>query len=273
MPEHTTIEELIEDREAFNAFIYTPLDQAIQELSTRAEDLALQKMVADTLSQRLPDLFQDKKIGILFRQLATPNYEMRRFVSILDAIEGIVPVFWEYYSDKFTSNNEYKHSLGKLHYFLGKGKKGGVKIDTQNIIDFNKYNGEKISDVKTLWGQSLVSFHHELFEKEYGKVETTSFFDASKWFAGSGGSAKEYYTNFITLFVKNGILFENFMLDEKELSFTTEVFLPAFIEVWQKTGKKPLIVALEPTDIEGDKFWICHTPEVHTVVQSKLNSL
>lgn len=273
MPNNISIDELTEDREAFNAFIYTPLDLAIYELKERTLDTKLTVTVSNLLPVGLPTIFSGKKLGILFRQLATPNYEIRRFISILDVIDGIMPVFWEYYSDKFTSNNEYKHSLGKLHYFLGKGKKGGAKIDTENIIDFNTYNGKKISEVKTLWGQDLVSFHHEIFEKEYGKVEANSFFNASEWFASSGGSAKEYYKNFLMLFVKDGILFENFMLDEKEISFTKEIFLPAFIDVWLKTGKKPIIVALEPTDIEGDKFWTCHTPEIQLLVQSKLNSL
>jgi len=72
------------------------------------------------------------------------------------------------------------------------------------------------------------------------------------------GGADKYYTPFTALFIKDAILFENFMLDSKEISFTKDIFLSAFIEVYRKTGCKPLIVALEPTDIEGDEFWPCH---------------
>ena len=60
------------------------------------------------------------------------------------------------------------------------------------------------------------------------------------------------------------------MLDVKELSFTKEVFLPAFIEVIRITGVKPLIVALSPTDIEGDNFWMCHPHESEIHVKEKL---
>ena len=52
------------------------------------------------------------------------------------------------------------------------------------------------------------------------------------------------------------------MFEEEEalavLLFTKTVFLPAFIAVYKEFGVKPLIVALEPTEIETDIFWMSH---------------
>lgn len=249
-PWRVDIDTLVGDRELFNAFVYTPLKPAVSSLKKRWND---QNLIIDCA---IPEPLKDGFGAVIFRQLVTGNYEIRRFVSIVDSMD-LKPVFWEYYADKFTSNNEWKHSLGKLFFYLGRGKKGGAKIECLKIIDFNRFNGQAICDVKTLWGESLIDFHHR-FTRERFRDISSSFFDASCWFAENGKSADKYYQTFLELFVKHGILFENFLLDEKELSFTKEVFLPAFIEVWRKTGHKPLIVSLEPTDIEDDKFWMCH---------------
>ena len=269
------IEELVSSRRAFNDFVYTPLDEALKEIERRSHDESLKKKVLDFLPAGIPGPLQDKKGGIIFRQLATPNYEIKRFIHIMDVLQGIHPVIWEYHNDKFTSNNECKHALGKMHFYSGKGKNGGLKIETMNVIDFNVYNGKKIHEVQTLWGESLIDHHHGLLAAEYkdSLEKPYHLFDSSEWFSKSGGSAKEYYRNFLALFVQNAILFENFMLDEKELGFTKETFLPSFIEVMKAAGHKPLIVALEPTDIEGDKFWLCYPPESLAPIKEKIELL
>ena len=78
--------------------------------------------------------------------------------------------------------------------------------------------------------------------------------------------------SFLGLFLQNAILFENFILDYKELEFTKEVFLPAFIEIYKRFGIKPLIVALEPTNLEWEIFWMCHPFESKKVVDGRLKS-
>jgi hypothetical protein len=258
-------EYLLQNPEAFNSFIYTTLDEAILELDRRWKD----KTIPDYVP--IPSSIAKGGKAVLFRQLITSNYEARRFVNIVDAT-NLEPLFWEYHTDKFTSNNEWKHSLGKLFFYEGIGKLGGRKINTLNIIDFNTYNGKKILEVKTLWNESLIDFHHSLYESCFKSLQG-QVYDASAWFKENGGTANKYYESFISLFIKHGILFENFMLNEKEIGFTSEIFLPAFIEVYKKTGLKPLIVSLEPTDIEGDHFWMCHPQKDKAFVEEKFSTL
>ncbi len=264
------IHDILENRELFEKFVYTPLDEAIEELKLRRNDSALSKKISEIIKGKIPKPVVNGPVSVLFRQVATPNYETRRFVSIVKKIEGMGIVFWEYYQDKFTSNNEWKHSLGKLKFYNGMGKKHGMKVDRVSIIDFNSFVGKKISEVKTLWNQSIVSFHHDFFKKTYGNIGGGKFYDASSWFAFQGSSAENYYTPFLSLFIKDGILFENFMLDTKELSFTRDIFLPAFFEVIRLTGKKPLIVALEQPDTETNEFWLCHPGSGRGFVDRKL---
>ncbi len=266
------IDLLMSDREIFNSFVYTPINQAIIELENRKNDSNIDIELKKYGNFVKPKIFsKDSIYAVLFRQLATPNYEFRRFVNLLDPLSEIVkPVVFEYYSDKFVSNNEYKTSLGKINFFCGVGKKGGSKIKSTTVIDFNENGGLKIKDVKTLWGQNLIDFHRELFKKTFEHNEDIIFFEASDWFKESGKSAKDYYMNFISLFLKNGILFENFMFNEEEFMFTKDIFLPSFIELIKITGKKPIIVALEPTDIEGDKFWFCHPESSFSIIEDKI---
>ncbi|MFZ2620950.1 MAG: hypothetical protein WAX85_02480 [Minisyncoccia bacterium] len=259
------IDELVKDRKAFNKFVYTPFDEAIKEIGKRKSDKSIHDL------NFVPGILKKAPRAIMFRQLVTPNYEISRFVSISELC-GLEPLFFEYYNDKFTSNNVWKHSLGKMFFCKGRSKDGQARVETLNVIDFNRSNGKSISSVKTLWGQSLVNFHHELFIRRFKNFKDI-FFDASNWFHDNGGNASGYYKQFLSLFIKDAILFDNFLLDDKELTFTKEVFLLAFISIIKETGVKPLIVALEPTEIEEDRFWMCHPYEDIKFVHYKLSSI
>lgn len=266
------VNSIILDRKAFNDFVYTKLDDALEQLDKRSKNEELKSLVKNLIPFDIPDYLKDKKIAVLFRQVATPNYEVRRFLSIVDTVKELKPLFWEYHYDKFTSNNSWKYSLGKMSFYSGKGRNGGNKMHYQKILDFIEADGKKIKDIKTLWGQPLIEFHRELFEKSYKSLDDDYFIDVSRWVSSLGGTAKDYYRILLLFFVTNGILFENFMLEEKnESTFTKEVILPAFLEVEKLTGYKPLIVALEPTEAEGDVFWVSHPIESHEHIKNKID--
>ena len=102
---------------------------------------------------------------IIFRQVATPNYETRRFISLAKE-NDLHPVIFEYHDDKFTSNNEFKHSLGQLHIQKKNRKNSNFSVEKITIIDFNLHNGKKFKDIKTLWLEPLVDFHKKLEERQ-----------------------------------------------------------------------------------------------------------
>lgn len=246
------IDKLVSDRAAFDAFVYTPVKEALSELNRRWKDKSVQA------PKKVPAVFKDGFKAVQAVCVVTPNYQIRRFVAVADAAD-LTPLIFSQFNDKFTSNNSWKHSLGKLHFFFGMNKKNEAMIERVSILDFNKSNGKALSTVKTNWGENLVDFHHKMFFDAFPHLsEKKSVFDASDWIIKRGKCPHKYYRDFLSLLIKHGVQFENFMLDEKELSFTKEVFLPAFIDIYKKTGLKPLIVALEPTETEGDKFWVSY---------------
>lgn len=265
--ENTDFEKLVADRDAFNKTVYIPVEQAIVELEKRWKDKELEKKIKEYLKHDLHHSVVDGFKAVLFRQLVTPNYELRRFMMVPDALD-IKPVFWEIHNDKFTLNNDLKYYLAKLGFYEGKGKKGGSKIKYESIIDFNQSHGKKVKEVETVWGEPLLDFHHQLFSHTYPN-ETANIHDVSEWLHRNEQTAKEYYKDVLVSFLRNAILFENFILTGSEGEFIKDVFLPTFFDIWKTFGIKPLIVALEPTDIEGDVFWLCHPPETVEHVRKK----
>lgn len=271
MDPKAVINGLVSDRAKFGDFVYTPLDEAVGELKRRRNNKQLQSYVKKTLAAGIPPPLETGLHAVMFRQVVTPNHEIKRFLDIVDMTDELEPLFLEYFEDKFTDNNDWKYFLGKMGFYSGRGKKGGEKIQRVRIIDFNTHRGKRLSEVKTLWGQGLIDFHHEIFKEAFRNVSNEGvLFDASNWFSGSGGSAINYYKHFLSLFLVNGILFENFLLDSKEIGFTREVFLPAFLEIMKESGVKPLIVALEPPEIESEEFWMCHPATNISFVNKKL---
>lgn len=258
--------EIISDRDLFNQIVYTPLPDAIRLLHERQKDLNLVTKVRKLLNDNVPDIFLKNKCGIMARQLATPNHENRRFLSLAGE-NNLHPAFIEYFDDKFVSNNKYKHSLGQLHVQDKIDKNGNGVVEKITIIDFNKSNGKKLREVKTLWGESLVDFHKKLFDLY--KLKGFSFFEETEWYKKEGEKPIEFYTNFFLLITCFGILFENFLLlkDDAESEFTKGVVLPALEKAINLTGVKPLIVPVEEVELEGDDFWYYHLPIVKKAVR------
>ena len=249
------IDQIANDETKFRDFIYTPLSIALEELDRRNSIEGCS--IDDT---KIPNILKNgNKKAVIFRHMATPNHEIRRFIGLVDGFSdgNIDPLILEYHNDKFTNLNEWKYSLGKLPFHKGLDRNGNLIFEQKSIIDFNTSNNKPISSVNTLWGQSLIDFHHELFCKSFDSLDK-NFFDLSDWIKEHGQVPAEYYKHFFNFFVKHGILFENFLLKEKENTFTKNVIIPAFLDVYRKTGFKPLIVPLEPTDIEDNYFWLCH---------------
>lgn len=260
--------KIMSDRNIFNQIVYTPLSDAIRLLEERQKDKELVAKIQKLFKGKIPEILKQKKCAVIARQIATPNNENRMFISIAKE-NGLNPVFFEYYADKFTSNNIYKHSLGQLYIQNKLDKNGNSCVEKINIVDFNKCNGKKFKEIKTIWNEPLTDFHKRLFEL-YG-LKDIDFHDESKWYAENEiCELNSAYFNFFLLFVCFGILFENFLMSKNsEGDFTRNVVLPTLEKIIKITGLKPLIVPSEPLDLEADDFWYYHLPIIKKALKSK----
>lgn len=255
---------LTADRNKFDSFLYLSLTDALEELDRRRNNTKLQSYV-DEIVGKVPEILIHKKSLVLFRHIATPNHEICRFITATESLKDYQQLIFEYTSDRFLSRNESKHALGKLRFVKGINKKGDQIIETHGIVNFNDIDNKNLLEIKTLWGQGLVDFHHELFFKNYSKLKS-NIFDLSNWLKNAGGNSQSYYKKFLALFLKDAILFENFLLETSEKNFTSNVVIPAIREISQECGFTPLIVALEPTNLEGDKFWLSYPESEKNIV-------
>lgn len=261
--------KIMSDRNLFNQVVYTSLPDAIRLLNERQKDQKLTAKVEELLNGNIPKIFRENKCGIMARQLATPNYDSRMFISASKE-NGLSPVFVEYFGDKFTSNNKYKHSLGQLQIQNKINKNGKGCVEKITIINFNKSNGKELKKVETLWGESLVDFHKSLFDLY--KLRNVSFFEESGWYKKKRNEKPvDFYVNFFLLVTCYGILFENFLIakDVSEIEFTKNIVLPALKKVTNLTGVKPLIVPIGDLNLETEDFWYYHLPIIKNAI--KLN--
>lgn len=236
--------------------MYTPIDEAVAELKRRREDRELNDAVVSFLSDDIPTSLQseDGLKAVLFRNIFTPDYELEVFEGIAEK-SSLAPVLLEYTDDKFVAINEDKYALGKLYFYLGTSTSTDTNMFATKVIDFNDAEGKQIGDLVTLSGERFVDFHHRmlgLFNPEaLSRIE-----DVSLWLHSHGGTAKEYYKQFLALFIRHGILLDNFRTEGAEAGFSEKVFGPAFDFVEQKFGLTPLICALqEPSDENNPKWW------------------
>jgi hypothetical protein len=257
--------EIMNDHNLFNKVVYTPLSEALRLLDERRKDPVLMAKVEKLLKGDIPEILRNKKCAILCRQVATPNYESRRFIALAKE-NNLYPVFFEYHNDKFTSNNKFKHSLGQLHVKDHTQKKI-PSVEKITIVDFSKHDGKKLKDVKTIWDELLVDFHKKLFSVHGYSNKDFDFYNVSDWLENNGGTAINYYTNLLLVFTCFGILFENFLISkDTEEDFTKNIVLPSLEKVIDITSMKPLISPLEPLELETENLWYHHTLEVKRII-------
>lgn len=258
-------------RSNFEKFIYTDVYDSIEEIKKRQENIFLSENISQFLNNDIPEPFCTELRAVLGRHLATPNFESSRFLIISDALE-IKPLFFEYYQDIFRSLNEEKRHLAKMVFVDRVNRVGQWMTKHTTVFDMSRNEKKPLLSINTIWGENLKDFHHKLFEINYkDHVIDDFFYDASDWITRHGKCPKKYYPSYLSLFIRNGILFENFLVKHKgEKDFINKVFLPSFIKIKNTFGIKPLIVALSPTNIEEDKFWFYYNEKIKKYVYNKV---
>lgn len=230
--------------------MYTPLSIAKEEIWRRWNDKELMKRVEDFVGE-VPSVFKDKPKAVIFRNIATPNFELQ-IAQEYAYLLGLDLVVVEYTADKFCTRNRDKLHLGKMMFFDNKCK--SQVIAKENIISIKEQDNKCFRDIDTIWGENLVLFHHRIFKKAgFEKVE---FFDAAI-LKEKGLSPYEIYLEILGFCIGNAVLLENFLIkaDKGEAKFTEQIIIPAFTEVMNKAGHKPLIIPLLGCDGEGNICW------------------
>ncbi len=253
--------------------VVTPLE-ALQELNRRRQDPALKRKVEEYLAGDIPEYLKDGPILYLARHIATPNFETLRFKYLMEPL-GMKAVVGQDTKDLFVSGNHAKKALGKLSICRGVSQKNGIlneQFQNVSIVDFNVSDGKRFDVVTTLWGERLVDFHARLFARFMReKVENP---DDAAWIdRHHRGNLLEHYKDFLALFVTHGVLFEDYVMEDKhEAHFVKDILRPACRFIEQRFGLRPLIVPLVPKTFESSRFWISYPHEVLDVVHESMHN-
>lgn len=220
----------------------------------------------------MPDFLDEEgPRSVISKSLITPNREFEYFLDVSDEID-LKKGFWEYHAGKFVGMNDEKRHLGKIHVLHGRGKKNGQKIEHFNILNFNKEEGKCLADVMTDAGCKLTEFHNKILCESHPERDIKTI-DISTWF-NKTRFIDEYYVYYLSLFIRNFILFENFIADEKEEGkFTIERFLPSFQKIESIFGMRPIIVPLLPFEHEKSSIWYSYSSERAVGAMKKLRKI
>jgi hypothetical protein len=216
--------------------------------------------------------FDQRGGAFLFRFVATPCFETKRFLELLCGCD-LLPVIGEYHRDKYASCNPIKHALVRPGFVLEKK----TAINSNSLVEHFKITGkfpiQPLCEMQTRWGQSLIEFHHEMLASTLKGGEHPLLNDCSQRYANAGARPAVYYPEFLRVAVADGILFEDFLLDETEWRFTRDVVLPAVDEVTARFGLRPLIVRITSTEEETLPHWFWYPAELKPFVQQRLQKI
>jgi hypothetical protein len=248
---------------------YTSIEDAKREIRKRWNDVKLRKEVESFLGINMPVPLKKTPRAIMVRCIASPDNEFFKFLSLSSEVE-LEPLFIDYPQDKFVAFNSDKYALCNLH-FEKKDIRKYEDADKIKLINFNKFEGKSFSDIKTLWGNGIEEFHHEIFRRAV--PQSVEIFNFWEWFDETRHKTEFYYLYYLSLFVCHGILFENMLMSEEEREFTEKKIMPSFKKIQEMFGVKPLILPIAPVDEEDDFKWWLYPKHVKNITDEYIKEL
>jgi hypothetical protein len=249
-----------------NLDVFTSPAQACSEILERRKNTELLSAVYTFLDGDIPEHFsQESPISYLCRHVATPNYETLRFVELAQTF-AFPMVIGQDLDDIFVSNNVLKLALGKLPVTKGVTRTGEEIIENFTVVDFATAQGEPLRNITTFRGTTLPQFHLNLFRNIY--PERVSVIDESDWInRHSRGDIKKHYVRLLSLLVAHGVMFEFY--EDSEIDFVHEILNPAFTEVTERFGHRPLITNLVDDSLAYARNWNSYPSVVYQFVKAE----
>lgn len=213
-----------------NEYFYFSPKEAREELLRRRSNKEVKKRILEYIGEDIPQNIPNKPFLAMARFVATARIEDFLMYKLSKKL-GLYPMWIEYTWDKFHPQNVDKLDLVQ------------IKIDDGVIININivgeepeKLKGQKIDEIKTTSGISLIEFHHSIRKG----LLPQNYIDISMWLKSSG-KAKSYYKKYLKLFLVHGILLENFHVQGEE-EFARQVFEPSFLKIKEDIGLVPIVI-------------------------------
>ncbi len=251
--------------------MYTPIEEAGEIIRKRWADKELRKKVEEKLQGDIPEILKSGPHGLIWRCICTPDQEFERFLELCEKA-NLIPIGAENPQDKFHSGNFTKYGLTRLTFSKGKDKDLKHIVIKENVVDFNNSQGKRMCDLRTLWGENIVDFHHFFLEYMFPIMKNNTI-DLSEWLKRKGGIPEKYYFAVLSLSVCHIVYFDDYDLIESEKKFVEEIILPAFGEVEKYFGVKPIIVKVSNVgEHDRDPHWWCYSKESKEILDNHIKT-
>ncbi|MDO8297292.1 MAG: hypothetical protein Q7T19_12735 [Caulobacter sp.] len=147
-------------------YLYTPL----ASLAALHSEQSTHRLIREVLSFSRPRprtlLLLRARPLLLFRALATPNFETLRFLD-LAGHAGRPPLILELRDDWFTPTvNLSKRRLGKLRIHRTSDSSGATR--SVSVVSFNERGRQRISDLRCSDGTPFIDMHHGMLSAVAG---------------------------------------------------------------------------------------------------------
>ncbi|MBP1805228.1 hypothetical protein [Rubellimicrobium aerolatum] len=199
-----------------------------------------------------------RPIAVLARQVATPNYEMLRFVRLARR-NGFHPLVIEHRADRFTVHNPTKRALATLPIVLGRSRNGQPILRRQKILDPAACEGRRLEEIETATGEGLIAYHHRKLLQVLGP-EAPRVIDMGQVVATQAAGPAAYYREFFKMLTGGLVLLEDFVADSQTAAFFESTVLPAYRQAVEETGRRPQIARLVPGRRTSSPLWIAYPP-------------
>lgn len=203
--------------------------------------------------------------AILFRQVATPNYELRRFLRLCSR-SGFTPVVLQFHADRMSCHNSYKRNLIAPIFVDGIGRNGLPFFKRSKLKSLEKVDNLRLSDIE-IAGRELPKFHADLLLAALPNQPFLSI-EASAWFGTYRGGAREYYVDLFQALIGDVLLLEDFVADGEEKRFFDDIVCPAFETASAILGRRPSIMQLCSNRRMASPLWYAYPASYRTHFQS-----
>lgn len=184
-------------------------------------------------------------VAFCARQLVTFRFEDAVFLQMAEK-SGLTPLWSPLADDTFTVVSSLKRSYVQPYMATGLSKNGQlITVRNRLVKDPHTRSRIPLKDLVADDGTNIAAWHHKRWAQ--ATTGTGRILDANEFKSGWGGSAQRYYLGLLSLFIAHGVLFEDYHGGESGAAlggFTARVFEPAFAQVAEYFGVKPLIVKL-----------------------------
>lgn len=193
--------------------------------------------------------------AILFRQIATPNYELRRFLRLC-ARSDYAPVILQYHADRMSCHNTFKRSLVAPMFLEGVSRTGQPFFRRQVLTNVEKVDRLQLAKV-SVSGRPLPSIHTDLLRLALPD-ERMELVEGSHWFGQYPAGAQDYYVDLFAALTGNLILFEDFVTSGEDGPFFERVVRPAFDAACSILGIRPLVRRLYDNRRMASPLWYAY---------------